>query len=45
MRTAASVLADPARLADMRAHAQTFAGLHRGATVRTLAALAPALEG
>lgn len=45
MRTAAIVLADPARLADMRAHAQTFAGLHRGATVRTLAALAPALEG
>lgn len=45
MRTAASVLADPARLANMRAHAQTFAGLHRGATVRTLAALAPALEG
>ncbi|UDM51246.1 lipid IV(A) 3-deoxy-D-manno-octulosonic acid transferase [Cupriavidus sp. MP-37] len=45
MRTAASVLADPARLAEMRAHAQTFAGLHRGATVRTLAAVAPALEG
>ncbi|RAS10206.1 lipid IV(A) 3-deoxy-D-manno-octulosonic acid transferase [Cupriavidus alkaliphilus] len=44
MRTAASVLADPARLAEMRAHAQTFAGLHRGATVRTLAAVAPALE-
>ncbi|NOV25071.1 3-deoxy-D-manno-octulosonic acid transferase [Cupriavidus necator] len=44
MRTAASVLADRARLADMRAHAQTFAGLHRGATVRTLAAVAPALE-
>ncbi len=45
MRTAASVLADPARLAEMRAHAQTFSGLHRGATVRTLAAVAPALEG
>lgn len=45
MRTAAGVLADPARLAEMRAHAQTFAGLHRGATVRTLAAVAPALEG
>lgn len=45
MRTAASLLADPARLAEMRAHAQTFAGLHRGATVRTLAAVAPALEG
>ncbi|MCY1369295.1 hypothetical protein D9M69_563290 [compost metagenome] len=44
VRTAGSVLADRARLADMRAHAQTFAGLHRGATVRTLAALAPALE-
>ncbi|WP_454752329.1 lipid IV(A) 3-deoxy-D-manno-octulosonic acid transferase [Cupriavidus necator] len=44
VRTAAGVLAEPARLADMRAHAQTFAGLHRGATVRTLAALAPALE-
>ncbi|WP_354682046.1 lipid IV(A) 3-deoxy-D-manno-octulosonic acid transferase [Cupriavidus necator] len=44
VRTAASVLADPARLADMRAHAQTFASLHRGATVRTLAAVAPALE-
>ncbi|WP_042886917.1 lipid IV(A) 3-deoxy-D-manno-octulosonic acid transferase [Cupriavidus necator] len=44
VRTAAGVLAKPARLADMRAHAQTFAGLHRGATVRTLAALAPALE-
>lgn len=44
VRTAADVLAKPARLADMRAHAQTFAGLHRGATVRTLAALAPALE-
>ncbi|SPK71387.1 3-deoxy-D-manno-octulosonic acid transferase [Cupriavidus taiwanensis] len=45
MRSAAGVLADPARLAEMRAHAQTFAGLHRGATVRTLAAVAPALEG
>lgn len=44
VRTAAGVLAEPARLADMHAHAQTFAGLHRGATVRTLAALAPALE-
>ncbi|SOY49066.1 3-deoxy-D-manno-octulosonic acid transferase [Cupriavidus taiwanensis] len=44
MRTAATVLADPARLAGMRAHAQTFAGLHRGATLRTLAAVAPALE-
>ncbi|SOY49386.1 lipid IV(A) 3-deoxy-D-manno-octulosonic acid transferase [Cupriavidus taiwanensis] len=45
MRTAAGLLADPARLAEMRAHAQTFSGLHRGATVRTLAAVAPALEG
>ncbi|AGW91637.1 3-deoxy-D-manno-octulosonic acid transferase [Ralstonia pickettii DTP0602] len=44
VRTAAGVLAEPARLADMHAHAQTFAGLHRGATVRTLAALAPVLE-
>lgn len=44
MATAAVVLADPARLADMRAHALTFAGLHRGATARTLAALEPVLR-
>lgn len=43
VRTASRVLSDAAALADMRAHAQTFAGLHRGATVRTLAALARAL--
>nr|WP_315592631.1 lipid IV(A) 3-deoxy-D-manno-octulosonic acid transferase [uncultured Cupriavidus sp.] len=44
MAAAAAVLDDPARLADMRAHALTFAGLHRGATARTLAALAPVLR-
>ncbi|MGO4760946.1 lipid IV(A) 3-deoxy-D-manno-octulosonic acid transferase [Cupriavidus sp. 2KB_3] len=44
MAAAASVLDDPARLADMRAHALTFAGLHRGATARTLGALAPVLR-
>lgn len=44
MVAASAVLADDARLADMRAHALTFAGLHRGATQRTLAALAPVLR-
>ncbi|KWR90169.1 lipid IV(A) 3-deoxy-D-manno-octulosonic acid transferase [Cupriavidus sp. IDO] len=43
VRTASKVLSNSASLADMRAHAHTFAGLHRGATVRTLAALAQAL--
>lgn len=43
MRAAAALLADPARLNDMRDHARTFAGLHRGATARTLSALAPAI--
>jgi 3-deoxy-D-manno-octulosonic-acid transferase len=44
MAAAAAVLDDPARLADMREHALTFAGLHRGATARTLGALAPVLR-
>ncbi|SOY82768.1 3-DEOXY-D-MANNO-OCTULOSONIC-ACID TRANSFERASE TRANSMEMBRANE PROTEIN [Cupriavidus taiwanensis] len=43
VRTAAKILSDPGALAAMHAHAHTFAGLHRGATVRTLAALAKAL--
>jgi len=43
MQAASRLLADPTALADMRANARTFAGVHRGATVRTLAALAPAL--
>ena len=41
---AAAILGDATRLADMREHALTFAGLHRGATARTLGALAPALR-
>ncbi|HBD37436.1 MAG TPA: 3-deoxy-D-manno-octulosonic acid transferase, partial [Cupriavidus sp.] len=44
MAAAAAVLGDEAQLADMRAHALTFAGLHRGATARTLGALAPVLR-
>lgn len=44
MEAAATVIDDPARLADMRQHALTFAGLHRGATARTLGALAPVLR-
>lgn len=44
MAAAAAVLDDPARLADMREHALSFAGLHRGATARTLGALAPVLR-
>ncbi|WP_149135396.1 lipid IV(A) 3-deoxy-D-manno-octulosonic acid transferase [Cupriavidus campinensis] len=44
MAAASAVLADEARLADTRAHALTFAGLHRGATQRTLAAVAPVLR-
>lgn len=44
MAAAAAVLDDAARLADMRAHALTFAGQHRGATARTLGALAPVLR-
>ncbi|MNT00270.1 3-deoxy-D-manno-octulosonic acid transferase [compost metagenome] len=44
MAAASAVLADEARLADMRAHALTFAGLHRGATQRTLGAVAPVLR-
>jgi len=44
MAAAAAVLDDPARLADMREHALTFSGLHRGATARTLGALAPVLR-
>jgi 3-deoxy-D-manno-octulosonic-acid transferase len=39
MATAAAVLADPSRLADMSARARAFAGQHRGATERTLVAL------
>ncbi|ELA00696.1 3-deoxy-D-manno-octulosonic-acid transferase [Cupriavidus sp. HMR-1] len=41
---AAAILGDATRLADMREHALTFAGLHRGATARTLGALAPVLR-
>jgi len=44
MAAAAAVLDDAVRLADMRGHALTFAGLHRGATARTLGALAPVLR-
>jgi len=44
MAAAAAVLDDPVRLEDMRGHALTFAGLHRGATARTLGALAPVLR-
>lgn len=44
MAAAAGVLGDAARLAEMRANALTFAGLHRGATARTLGALAPVLR-
>ncbi|MEN7526126.1 lipid IV(A) 3-deoxy-D-manno-octulosonic acid transferase [Cupriavidus sp. DL-D2] len=44
MIAAAAVLDDPSRLAEMRANALTFAGLHRGATARTLGALAPVLR-
>ena len=44
MAAAAVMLGDEARLADKRAHALTFAGLHRGATARTLGALAPVLR-
>jgi len=43
VRAASRLLSKPAALAEMRAHAHTFAGLHRGATGRTLAALAQAL--
>lgn len=39
VRTAAAVLAEPARLADMSGRARAFAGQHRGATDRTLVAL------
>lgn len=41
---AAAILGDATQLADMRERALTFAGLHRGATARTLGALAPALR-
>ncbi|ABF09587.1 lipid IV(A) 3-deoxy-D-manno-octulosonic acid transferase [Cupriavidus metallidurans] len=44
MVAAAAILGDATRLADMREHALTFAGLHRGATARTLGALAPVLR-
>ncbi|AVA36749.1 lipid IV(A) 3-deoxy-D-manno-octulosonic acid transferase [Cupriavidus metallidurans] len=44
MVAAAAILGDAARLADMREYALTFAGLHRGATARTLGALAPVLR-
>ena len=44
MVAAAATLGDATRLADMREHALTFAGLHRGATARTLGALAPVLR-
>lgn len=44
MAAAAAVLDDLPRLTQMRANALTFAGLHRGATARTLSALAPVLR-
>ena len=44
MAAAAALLEDPARLAEMRANALAFAGQHRGATARTLGALAPVLR-
>jgi 3-deoxy-D-manno-octulosonic-acid transferase len=43
MSTAAVLLGDTARLADMSANARRFAALHRGATVRTLQALEAAI--
>ncbi len=43
VRAAAALLGDGARLAAMGEHARAFAALHRGATVRTVAALAPAI--
>jgi len=43
VKIASQVLRNLATLADMRANSITFAGLHRGATGRTLAALARAL--
>lgn len=44
MAAAARILTDRTALATMRANALTFAGLHRGATARTLATLAPVLR-
>ncbi|WP_354678407.1 lipid IV(A) 3-deoxy-D-manno-octulosonic acid transferase [Cupriavidus plantarum] len=44
MTTAARILADRAALAEMRANALNFAGMHRGATARTISTLAPALR-
>ena len=44
MSAAAAVLDDLPRLTQMRTNALTFAGLHRGATARTLSALAPVLR-
>ena len=45
MAQAASLLQDPARLADMGARALAFAAQHRGATPRTIAAIKPLLPG
>lgn len=44
MTTAARILADRKALSEMRANALAFAGMHRGATARTLSTLAPALR-
>ncbi|WP_342051800.1 MULTISPECIES: lipid IV(A) 3-deoxy-D-manno-octulosonic acid transferase [unclassified Cupriavidus] len=44
MTAAARILADRAALGEMRANALAFAGMHRGATARTLSTLAPALR-
>ncbi|MDF3838071.1 lipid IV(A) 3-deoxy-D-manno-octulosonic acid transferase [Cupriavidus basilensis] len=44
MRAAAAVLGDAPGLAAMRGHARAFAVLHRGATARTMAALARVLS-
>jgi len=44
MTTAARILADRKALGEMRANALAFAGMHRGATARTLSTLAPALR-
>jgi len=43
MRAAAALLGDARRLADMGGNARAFAALHRGATSRTVADLAPAI--
>ena len=45
IRLALTLLTDSAALSGMSKSGQAFAAIHRGATARTLAALAPALSG